>query len=361
MVKSILQVRTIRHLLCASLALCAATALAQDRPLPLIDTHAHLNFTVLGRGQVVMDFPASVEGAIGRMDRTGFQRSIFMPQPSPPGAANTYELDRLDFAVKKYPERVSRGGGGGSLNPMIQDTPPEAVDDAVRAKFRALAEGIAAQGAVVFGEVTAHHLSMKAMGQQHGYQWVPADHPLLLLLADIAAERGLPIDLHLDLVPEDMPRPDLPIFNDKTPMSLKGNAAAFERLLAHNPKTVFIWAHAGTDPMRTRTLALQRAMLAKYPNLHMSLRLSRSGQHEAIALNNGRAFKPVWVALLKEFPDRFVLGTDFFHGPADSAGRGPEEDSLGNYRLAVSRLPPEIAEAIAFRNAQRIFRLPAFP
>ena len=350
MMKSIFRLRTIRHLLCAPLVLCAATALAQGRPLPLIDTHAHLNFTVLGRGQAVMDFPASIEGAIGRMDRVGFQRSIFMPQPSPPGAA-----------VKKYPDRVSRGGGGGSLNPMIQDTPPEAVDDAVRAKFRALAEGIAAQGAVVFGEVTAHHLSMKAMGPQHGYQWVPADHPLLMLLADIAAERGLPIDLHLDLVPGDMPRPDLPIFNDKTPMSLKGNAAAFERLLAHNPKTVFIWAHAGTDPMRTRTLALQRAMLMKYPNLQMSLRLSRSGQHEAIALNNGRAFKPVWVALLKEFPDRFVLGTDYFHGPADSAGRGPEEESLGNYQLALSRLPPEIAEAIAFRNAQRIFRLPALP
>lgn len=357
----IFQVRSICHLACAWLALFSATALGQGLPLPLIDTHAHLNFTVLGRGRSIMDFPASIEGAIGRMDRVHFQRSIFIPQPSPPGASNAYELDRLDFAVKKYPNRVSRGGGGGSLNPMIQATPPEAVDDAVRAKFRALAEGIAAQGAVVFGEVTAHHLSMKAMGPQHGYHRVPPDHPLLMLLADIAAERGLPIDLHLDLVPEDMARPDLPIFNDKTPMSLKENAAAFERLLAHNPKAVFIWAHAGTDPMRTRTLALQRAMLAKYPNLQMSLRLSQRGPHLAIALGKEGELKPGWVALLKEFPDRFVLGTDYFHGPADSPSRGPEEGSLENYQFALSRLPRDIAEAIAFRNAQRIYRLPALP
>lgn len=348
------------HLLCAALMLVAPSASPQEAPLPLIDTHAHLNFTGLRRNDVSMDFPAAVEGAVARMDKYGFASILLMPQPSTPEANNKWELERLDFALKQYPGRVLRGGGGGSLNPMIQETPPAAVTEAVRARFRAQAERIADQGALVFGEVTAHHLSMKAMGPQHGYESVPADHPLLLLLADIAAERGIPIDLHIDLVPEDMARPDLPIFNDRTPRELKENMAAFERLLAHNPKTVFIWAHAGTDPLRTRTVVLQRSLLQKYPNLYMSLRLAQRGPHPVIALG-GEGFKPVWIALFKEFPDRFVLGSDHFHGPLEGASRGPEEAALENYQAALARLPRFIAEAIGFRNARRIFRLPAPP
>ncbi len=356
------RLRTARLLsACAGIALaCAAAgALAQVDALPMIDTHTHLNFVRKGSAPPAMDFPASVAGALGRMDAAGFRRAIIMPQPSPPGAANAWEIERMEFALAQYPARIARGGGGGTLNPMIQATPVAAVDEAVRAKFRALAMTIADQGAVVFGEVTAHHLSLKAMGPQHAYQWVPADHPLLLLLADISAERGIPIDLHLDFVPEDMARPGRPIFNDKTPLNLKGNSSAFERLLAHNPKAVFVWAHAGTDPLLTRTLALQRALLAKYPNLYMSLRLGRGAPHPAFALDEGRAFKRPWVALLREFPDRFVLGTDFFHGPAGEDGRGVEADSLVNYRTALASLPRELAEAIAWRNAERIYRLQA--
>lgn len=120
-----------------------------------------------------------------------------------------------------------------------------------------------------------------------------------------------------------------------------------------------MWAHAGTDPLLTRTLALQRALLAKYPNLYMSLRLGRGAPHPAFALDEGRAFKRPWVALLREFPDRFVLGTDFFHGPAGEDGRGVEADSLVNYRTALASLPRELAEAIAWRNAERIYRLQA--
>lgn len=343
----------------AALACAAATAFAQGDALPMIDTHTHLNFVRKGSAPPEMDFPASVAGALGRMDAAGFRRAIIMPQPSPPGAANAWEIERMDFALARYPERIARGGGGGTLNPMIQSTPVAAVDEAVRAKFRALATAIADQGAVVFGEVTAHHLSLKAMGPQHAYQWVPADHPLLLLLADISAERGIPIDLHLDFVPEDMPRPGRPIFNDRMPQQLKGNANAFERLLAHNPKAVFVWAHAGSDPLLTRTVALQRALLAKNPNLYMSLRLARGARHPVIALDEGGAIKGPWLALLREFPDRFVLGTDFFHGPAGDDGRGVETESLQNYRGALAGLPRELAEAIAWRNAERIYRLKA--
>jgi len=328
--------------------------------LPLIDTHAHVNFASKSRGASVMDFPASVGGALQRMDQFGFKRTVLMPQPSPPEANNKWEAEKLDFAIKQYPDRISRGGGGGTLNPMIQAIAPEDVDDAVRAKFRELAKAVLASHPVVLGEVTAHHLSMKAMGPQHGYESVPADHPLLLLLADIAAENDIPIDLHLDPVPEDMARPALPIFNDKTPLNLKTNMAGFERLLAHNRKAIFIWAHAGTDPMRVRTVELQRQLLQRHPNLMMSLRLAHlGGGTPTVALGPQGNFKPMWLPLLQEFRDRFVLGSDFFHGPSQSETRGPDEASLANYAAAMSKLPRDLAEALAFRNAVRIFKLPS--
>lgn len=327
--------------------------------LPLIDAHAHLNFVTTGKKSASMDFPASVAGAIGRMDQNGFSRTILMPQPSPPESNNKWEADKLDFAITTYPDRISRGGGGGTLNPMIQAIAPEAVDDAVRAKFRAAALAVLASKPVVLGEVTAHHLSMKAMGPQHGYESVPADHPLILMLADIAAEHGIPVDLHFDVVPEDMTRPDLPIFNDKNPLQLKSNLAAFERLLAHNRNAIIIWAHAGSDPLRVRTIEVQRELLRKHPNLVMSLKLGQlGGGSPVVALGPQGGMKPVWLQFLTEFSDRFVLGSDFFHGPADASTRGPEEASLGKYTAALSKLPKDLAEALAFRNAVRIFKLP---
>ena len=339
----------------------ACTSLAAQQGLPLIDTHAHLNFTSKTKGSASsMDFPSSVAGAISRMDQTGFKRTILMPQPSPPEAGNRWEIDKLDFALIQYPDRISRGGGGGTLNPMIQGIAPEAVDESVRAKFRAAAQTVLASKPVVLGEVTAHHLSMKAMGPQHGYESVPADHPLLLLLADISAESGVPIDFHFDLVPQDMDRPDLPIFNEKNPTRFKANMAGFERLLEHNRKAIIVWAHAGTDPIRTRTVDIQRELLRKHPNLVMSLRLAHmGGGSPTVALGPQGTFKPMWLPLLKEFPDRFVLGSDFFHGPIDATTRGPEEASLGNYATALSKLPPDLAEALAFRNAVRIYKLPS--
>jgi len=65
-----------------------------------------------------------------------------------------------------------------------------------------------------------------------GSESVPADHPLLLLLVDIAARHDVPIDLHFDPVLEKMARPDwAPSTN---PAVLPANFPAFERLLAHN-------------------------------------------------------------------------------------------------------------------------------
>lgn len=334
----------------AALALLVCCTLRAQTP-PLIDTHSHLDHAGnLG------NLGAALDAALADMERLGVRLSILLPPPQVGGLRVLYDCDALLFAARRQPGRIVLVGGGGTLNPLIHATAPQEVGEEHRQRLRALADEALACGAKGFGEIAAHHLSHARMGAHHPYEWVAPDHPLLLLLADIAAEKGLPIDLHLDLVPADMPRPDRPGFNPSNPPVLKENLAAFERLLAHNRKAKIVWAHAGTDPLLTRTPTLQRELLGRHPNLYMSLRPGRGGPAPAIALDAQGVLKPDWLALLRDFPDRFVLGSDQFHPPYPGARRTPAE-GYDNLRRLIDQLPQELARAIAFENAERLYGL----
>lgn len=336
--------------LIAGLALLVSCTL-RAQTLPLVDTHSHLDHAGnLG------NLGAALDAALADMDRLGVRLSILLPPPQVAELRVVYECDALLFAARRHPGRIVLAGGGGTLNPMIQSTPPEAVTEDAMRRFRALAEQALACGAKGFGEIAAHHISHGRMGAQHPYEWVPPDHPLLLLLADIAAQKKLPIDLHLDLVPADMPKPDRSSFNPSNPAVFKENLAAFERFLAHNRKANIIWAHAGTDPLLTRTPQIQRELLGRHPNLHMSLRPGPGGPHPVFALDPQGTLKPAWLALLRDFPDRFVLGSDQFHPPYAAARRTPAE-GYDNLRRLIGQLPAELARAIAHENAERLYGL----
>lgn len=347
--------------------LLAFSASALAAVPPIIDTHTHLentgnNFAAKPNAAGFSsgaNYDQEMAAAVERMDRYGIQRMLLMPPPAAANTLNAYDIGDLQSAAKKYSNRISLIGGGGSLNMMIQSTPADAVTDDIKQQFRERAEQIAEYGAVAFGEMAAHHLSLRIMGPQHPYESVQPDHPLLLLLADIAAEKHMPIDLHIDLVPEDMDRPQRPIFNPATPSHLQANQAGFERLLDHNPNAKIIWAHAGTDPLGTRRPGLERHLLKKHPNLYMSLRLAANGPAPAFALDQDLHLKPEWLALLKEFPDRFVLGSDFFHTAANGSERGPKEKGFSNFAVLLEQLPPDLAEAIAHGNAEKLYHLPA--
>lgn len=318
----------------------------------IVDTHAH----IINQGRST-DFAGSLEAAIERMDESGIRVAIVMPPPMPPGHRGIYDLEAYAGAAAAYPQRFLLAGGGGTLNAMLHGVAADAVTDEVRKRFRERAEEIVRAGAVAFGEITLHHLSNTTMGPQHPYEWVSPEHPLMLLLADIAAEKDIPIDLHVDLVPADMSLPERPAFGPANPPILKANLAGFELLLGHNRKARIVWAHAGTDPLGTRRPGIQRELLSRHPNLYMSLRLSRTGPQPVFAVGPNQRLKKGWIALLRDFPDRFVVGSDFFHGVAGASPRRRGEGSLGVYRDVLADLPPDLAAAIMYGNAQRIYRI----
>lgn len=325
---------------------------AGAQSLPIIDTHAHLD-----QNGPAGQFSAAFETMLGEMKRNGISHTILMGPPQPPGFRFPYDIERLQFGPGKEPGKVSLAGGGGILNPMIHDIDPASVDDQAKRRFRAKAEELLASGIVAFGEIAVHHVSHARMGDRHPYESVAADHPLLLLLADIAAEKGIPVDLHFDLVPQDMSLPPGG-FNPATPQQLKANLPAFERLLAYNRKARMIWAHAGTDPLRTRTPAILRELLQRHPNLFMSLRVGRGGPHPSFVMEENKKLKPEWRQLLVDFADRFMIGSDSFF-PATPGSRRTPEEALEFSRALLEQLPEATGRAIASGNAMRLYRLTA--
>jgi predicted TIM-barrel fold metal-dependent hydrolase len=214
-------------------------------------------------------------------------------------------------------------------------------------KFKERAEAILAAGAVGFGEMSAEHFPSATP-----YEYAPPDHPLLLLLADIAAQHDAPITIHMEAVPQDMDLP-APLKSPPNPPRLHANIAAFERLLTHNPRAKIVWAHLGWDNTGYRTPELTRRLLEAHPNLFMEIKLDPVDTGKATPLTNGASgtLKPEWQKLFTDFQDRFVMGTDQ-HYPQSS---GPQRWQAAV--LLFNQLPVAVRQKIGTENAIRIYHL----
>jgi Amidohydrolase len=244
---------------------------------PFVEEHAHFD---------EKDPAGAVRSAIAALGRENAAMILFQISPDTFDHPGRYDSEIILAEVKKHPGKLALTGGGGSLNAMIMqsvasgDAGPE-----VQKKFKARAEELLREGVVGFGEMTAEHFDGFTP-----YQSAPPDHPLYLLLSDLAAEHGVPIDLHMEAVPQDMPLPQ----GLKSPPNaprLHANIAALERFLSHNPRAKVIWAHLGSDFTGFRTVELDRRLLQAYPNLYgdqdrsgcARLELSDGGRRQAQA------------------------------------------------------------------------------
>lgn len=324
--------------------------------LRFIDVHNHLliHYGPPSSGQ--MDTEGAARVALAEMERAGMSRMIILPPPFSPDHPGRYTYEALLPAVRNYPDRFSFMGGGGTLNPLIQQAVRDGtVTSALRAKFEKTAAAILAQGGVGFGEITAEHLSFDP---QHPYEWAPPDHPLFLLLSDIAGRHGVVIDLHMEAVPEDMELPKRRrLQSPNNPRLLRENIRGLERLLAHNRTAKIIWAHAGWCNTGRRTASLTAQLLERHSNLYMSFKLRPDSLEETRPLTEDRRMKPEWLDLIRAYPDRFLIGSDrFFSTPKGQGRSGGPREGPGAERL-LPLLPPELAQKVGVENAVRTFKL----
>lgn len=304
---------------------------------PYVEAHTHFD---------AKDADAAVRAALAALPRQNAAMVLFQMPPDTFDHPGHYDAEVILAQARKHPE-IGVLGGGGTLNAMIiqaaatGDAGPE-----VQRKFKARAEELLREGVIGFGEMTAEHYAGVTP-----YQYAPADHPLYLLLADIAAAHGVPIDLHMEAVPEDMAVPST-VKVPPNPPRLHANIAAFERLLAHNPRAMIIWAHLGADGTGKRTPELCRRLLRAHPNLYMEIKTDPKAPGLNYPMADG-VIKPEWLALFTEFADRFVLGSDqHYPETAEPVQRWQELVRLFN------QLPPDVRRKIGTENAAKIYGKP---
>lgn len=316
-----------------------------------VDTHAHLDGRLSGGAT---NYDGAADTSLGTADAVSERFEITMPMPFPANDSAAFDYDALAPAVRKRVSRMAFMGGGGTLNVMIQQAiAAGSVSGDLQRRFEDKATEIVSAGGVGFGEMAAEHLSFNP---RHPYVTAPPDHPLFLVLADLAARFDVPIDLHMMAVTRDMPTPQQFLqVSPNNPRTLKENVSGFERLLSRNLSARIVWAHAGGQFVGVGDAALARRLLDAHPNLYLQLKPESSSGSLVDAAGN---VKPDWLDLIRSFPDRMVLGGDnFYQAPGAVTPFQRPRNNLTNARAFVDKLGGDLGCKVAMENAIRVYRL----
>lgn len=280
-IKSALAAPFLMMALSPTLALGERADAVESPPLPLFD--AHLHYTGVDAAALP---PAEI---IAILDANQVPAAVVS------GLPNNAVL-RLSAAApaRILPFLNVYGAGVGKADWMHDPTLPERMVeqlDAAGGRFRGI-------------------------GELHIFEQ-DADSPVLLALADIAAERGLMMQIH-------------------------GDAAVIDAVFARQPGLTLLWAHLGTEPHPDAIAPV----LARHPSLYADTSV-RDGR---FVDEQGR-LKPQWRDFFMAHADRVLVGVDTFW-----TRRWKRFDEVtAEIRGWLRQLPPEVAAKLAHGNAEALF------
>lgn len=184
------------------------------------------------------------------------------------------------------------------------------------------------------GEILTRHdgLSALTLGEQ-----ARANHPALMKVYQVAAKHKMPVILHTNITSE---RETHPLYKHELVEALEENS-----------KTNFIWAHAGTSSTLLRRQNLSflidevSELLDDYDNLY----ILASWSLRDVILASPES-KKEWVALIKEYPDRFMIGSDVV-GRFKITG-----EVLSRWDEVLDALPDDVAENMAKNNMLKMVK-----
>ena len=117
------------------------------------------------------------------------------------------------------------------------------------------------------------------------------------------------------------------------------DARAVDILFRHDARARVLWAHAGfTNPAEVER------MMARHPNLWVETAIRGD-------IGPGGALDPAWAAVFVKYPDRWLVGTDTY--VTSRWHRMPEIHA--ETRAWLAKLPPAVAEKMAWRNGTKLF------
>ena len=161
----------------------------------------------------------------------------------------------------------------------------------------------------------------RGLGEFHLYDSANANGPVARQLMQLAQDKGLVVLAHVD-------------------------DTAIDLLMAHAPKTRLVWAHTGIGGAPVGRV---RSLLQRYPLLMGELSY-RPGLTEGA----GR-LSAEWKALLSDFPNRFLVGSDTWVNQRWQGYEGLMQDA----REWLGELDATTARRIAWDNGAALYGLPA--
>lgn len=126
------------------------------------------------------------------------------------------------------------------------------------------------------------------------------------------------------------------------PLHVHSGAEPVRWLYSLDPEVKIIWAHAGLGEPAEAV----HALMAEFPTL-----VADTSLRESAILNADVGLHPVWEKIINDFQDRLMIGSDtWINGQWDRY-----DDIMASNREWLSYLPRDVAEKIAYKNAERIF------
>lgn len=283
------------HRLAMLLVLWGACGAAAAEPYagPLFDAHLHYNDEA--------QQPHPLPDVLARMQRSGVRAIVANSRPNDGTkalAAATAQTAAAGVVVvpfiRLYRNRADYSGWfkDPSIHEMV---------------LRELAQGTPAG-------------PYRGIGEFHLYESANANGPVARQLMQLAQDKGLAVLAHVD--------------DDSVDL-----------LMAHAPRAKLIWAHSGiSGPPVGRV----RELLRRHPSL-----LGELSYRPGLIAADGH-LSAEWKALLSEFPDRFLIGSDTWVNARWEA----YESLMHEARQWLGDLPPDVARRIAWDNGAALFGLP---
>ncbi|WP_163832677.1 amidohydrolase family protein [Spartinivicinus ruber] len=182
------------------------------------------------------------------------------------------------------------------------------------------------------GEILTRHDSLTALTTGERAR---ANHPALMKIYQLAARYKLPVILHSNITST----------KEKKPIYLP----ELEEAIKSNPKTYFIWAHAGVSTTLVENQSIEfvltelRRMLTEYPNLYVLA----SWQLLDLMLEDNKPNKQ-WIKLITDYPSHFMIGSDVVNQ------FNIQNKILNRWQPILDALPKKVAKAVAVTNMQTI-------
>lgn len=288
----------------------AGQLFAETDDLYLIDAHS----------QATMD--TDLATVVPLMDQGGVYRTILSRIPSPPPSID--QMMSIVALAKSYPDRiipaVSTKVGRVSLYDALLKQQVES------RQFRAMAE------------ILIYHAPKKGYPKE---VIVPPGDPRVQTAIRYAIGQGWPSVVHIE-------------FGAIPPGRREQFMTEFEAVLKAHPGHPFVLAQMGELPAHE----VQR-LIEGYANIYFTTAHTTPGTERlGIPVSHlfaGRTLAPDWKRLFVQHPDRFVFSLDVI----DPKGWRPQVylPMVQLWRGAFSDLAPEVAQAVAHGNAERLWKI----